>query len=280
MQIIRGIIKIMKKLAIVFLSATLLSSSALAKKDNIVATYTGGNVTSEEVMEQFKPMLERQNEYKNKSFAEFDKNMQESLVRGYITQKMLEKESENLGVRNSKEFKQKLHAVESQLLQQELVERHLKTAITDKMIDAEYNKLKEKLTGQKELKASHILVETEDMAKDIKKKLNKGSKFEALAKEYSKDEGSKGNGGELGYVIKGQLVPEFENKAFAMKKDEISDPVKTQFGWHIIKVLDSRPAKVPSKEEAMNDIKSKLSREAVELYFSKLSEKAKIELKI
>lgn len=280
MQIIRGIIKIMKKLAIVFLSATLLSSSALAKKDNIVATYTGGNVTSEEVMEQFKPMLERQNEYKNKSFAEFDKNMQESLVRGYITQKMLEKESENLGVRNSKEFKQKLHVVESQLLQQELVERHLKTAITDKMIDAEYNKLKEKLTGQKELKASHILVETEDMAKDIKKKLNKGSKFEALAKEYSKDEGSKGNGGELGYVIKGQLVPEFENKAFAMKKDEISDPVKTQFGWHIIKVLDSRPAKVPSKEEAMNDIKSKLSREAVELYFSKLSEKAKIELKI
>ena len=68
-----------------------------------------------------------------------------------------------------------------------------------------------------------------------------------LVKEFSKDEGSKANNGEIGYVIKGQLVPEFESKAFSMKKDEISDPVKTQFGWHIIKVLNFTRRKSSNK---------------------------------
>ena len=270
----------MKKLAVVFLSATLLSSSVLATKGNVVGTYTGGEVTSDQVMEQFKPMLEMQPANKDKKFSELDKNIQEVMVRGYINQKLLDKEADNLGIRNSAEFKNKIKAAETQLLQQELIERHLKTAVTDKMVNDEYEKLAKSLKGQKEVKASHILVDTEETAKEIKKKLSKGSNFATLAKEFSKDEGSKVNGGELGYVMKGQLVPEFESKAFAMKKDEISDPVKTQFGWHIIKVLDSRTAKVPTKEEAENGIRNKLSREAIEKYFATLAEKANVKLEL
>ena len=275
----------MKKVAIALLSVTLISSSACAENKeaenkNIVATYSEGEVTSEQVMEQFKPMLDMQPENKDKKFSELDKNVQEMLVKGFINQKLFEKEAEKLGIRSSEDFKKKIKAAESQLLQQELIERQLKTAVTDKLIDEEYNKLAKELKGQKEIRVAHILVDTEEKAKEIKKKLNKGSKFEDLVKEFSKDEGSKANGGELGYVMKGQLVPEFENKAFSMKQDEISDPVKTQFGWHIIKALDSRDVKIPPKEQALNGIKGKLSRDTIEKYITELSAKAKIELKL
>ena len=274
----------MKKIAIALLSATLVSNSACAENKsenkNIVARYSEGEVTSEQVMEQFKHILDTQPEKKKKKFSELDKNVQEMLVKGFINQKLFEKEAEKLGIRDSEDFKKKVKATEAQLLQQELIERKLKTAVTDKLVDAEYNKLAKELKGQKEVKIAHILVDTEEKAKQLKEKLIKGSKFEDLVKEFSKDEGSKANGGELGYVMKGQLVPEFENKAFSMKQDEISDPVKTQFGWHIIKALDSRDVKIPPKEQALNGIKGKLSRDTIEKYITELSAKAKIELKL
>ena len=274
----------MKKIAIALLSATLVSNSACAENKsenkNVVASYSEGDVTSEQVMEQFKPILDTQPENKDKKFSELDKNVQEMLVKGFINQKLFEKEAEKLGIRDSQDFKKKVKATEAQLLQQELIERKLKTAVTDKLIDAEYNKLAKELKGQKEVKVAHILVDTEEKAKQLKEKLTKGTKFEDLVKEFSKDEGSKATGGELGYVMKGQLVPEFENKAFSMKQNEISDPVKTQFGWHIIKVLDSRDVTIPPKEQALNGIKGKLSRDAIEKYITELADKAKIELKL
>ncbi|MBY0534000.1 MAG: SurA N-terminal domain-containing protein [Rickettsiaceae bacterium] len=102
----------MKKVAIALLSVTLISSSACAEnKDaenkNIVATYSEGEVTSEQVMEQFKPMLDMQPENKDKKFSELDKNVQEMLVKGFINQKLFEKEAEKLGIRSSEEFKKK-----------------------------------------------------------------------------------------------------------------------------------------------------------------------------
>lgn len=270
----------MKKIAMTLLATTLLASAACADSGNVVATYSEGKVTSEQIMEQFKPMLDTRQDTKDKKFSELDRNLQELLIKGYINQKLFEKEADKLGIRKSDDYKKKLKAAEDQIVQQELIERHLKTAVTDQMIDEEYNKLIKSLKGQKEVKASHILVESEDLANEIKIKLNKGDKFEDLAKKYSKDEGSKVNGGEIGYVLKGQLVPEFESKAFAMKKGEVSEPVKTQFGWHIIKLLDSREVKIPTKEQATNNLKGKLSREAVEHYINELAEKAKIELKL
>jgi len=269
----------MKKIAITILSATLLTSSVLAA-GTVVGKYTGGKVTSEEIMEQLKPILDAQPQNKGKKFSDLDKKLQESLVKGYINQKLLEKEADKLGIRKSKEFKEKMKITEFQLLQQELMERHLKKAVTDKMINDDYQKMVKSLRGQKEVKASHILVDTEAKAKDIKKQLNKGGRFAALAKKLSKDEGSKNKGGELGYMLKGHLVPEFASKAFSMKKGEISDPVKTQFGWHIIKVLDSRMVKVPTKQQAEASIKDKLSREAITAYFTKLSKKANVEVKL
>jgi peptidyl-prolyl cis-trans isomerase C len=164
----------MKKLAVVFLSATLLSTPLSATENIVVGTYDGYKVTDQDVMKQFKPMIEIQPESRDKSFSQLDRKLQELLVVEYINLKLLEKEANQLGIENSTEFKEKFRMAKSQMIQRELIERHLKTAITDKMLDEEYKKLIKTLKGQREVKASHILVKTEEEAKEITDKAQGG----------------------------------------------------------------------------------------------------------
>ncbi len=267
----------MKTTSIILLSASLLVNIAFADDDKVVATYKGGQVKESQVMQQFQPMLASQGG-KEKKFSDLDRTLQETLVRAYINVKLLEQEAKDSGIESSKEFQEKLNTVKNQMVQQDLMERFVKSYVTDKMINDEYNKLVASLKGKEEIKVSHILVATEEEAKKVKNRLNKGEKFAKLAKEVSKDEGSKASGGEIGYIVPGQLVAEFEEKAMAMKVNDISAPVQTQFGWHIITVLDKRPAQIPTKEEAMTSIKNKLSREAIEKHFADLASKADIKI--
>lgn len=271
---------IKRKLAVALLSATCLTSAALAKDaDKIVATYNGGKVTESQIIEQIKPYLEQQEaKVKDQKFSDLDKKTQEVLVRGYVNMRLIDEEAKKIGITNTKEFKAKVKAYEHQLMQEGLVQRRLKDAITDKMIDDEYQKLVKERKGAEEIKVAHILVEDEDAAKEIKKKLNKGADFAKLVQESSKDEKSKADGGSIGYILKGQVVPAFEEKAFAMKVNEISDPVKTDFGWHIIKVLDKRKATIPTKEQATPNIESKLAQEIIAKYFKELNDKANVKI--
>ncbi|MCC8399364.1 MAG: peptidylprolyl isomerase [Rickettsia endosymbiont of Platyusa sonomae] len=268
----------MKRISIAFLSASLLASSAFANEDKVVATYKGGEVKESQIMQQFQSSLDNQPSAKGKKFSDLNANIQEMLVRGYIDTKLLEQEAKNSSIESSKEFQAKLNIAKNQMVQQELMERYVKSHVDEKMINAEYDKLVASLKGKEEVKVSHILLATEKEAVNIKNRLNKGEKFAKLAKDLSKDEGSKENGGEIGYITSGQLVPEFENKALSMKVNEISSPVKTQFGWHIITVLDKRPAQIPSKEEATANITNKLSRDAILKYVADLESKADIKI--
>jgi len=270
----------MKKLTTLLLSATLLSSQMTFADDAILATYKDGEIKESSVMSQFKDALQSQPTLKDKKFSELDKNMQEALLRGYINSKLLEKEAASSNIENSKEFQEKLSNIKKQLVQQEIIDHYLKTAVNDKMIEEEYKKIIETLKGKEEIKVSHILVETEETAKEVKKQLNKGSKFADIAQKYSTDQSSKASGGTLGYVMQGQLVPDFEKKAFSMKTGEISDPVKTQFGWHIIKLEDKRKATIPTKDEAKDTILNKLNREAMEKFFAELSKKSDVKVNI
>lgn len=269
----------MKKTATLLLSASILFSGFAYAEDKVLATYKGGNITENQVMTQFKDALANQPQFKGKSFSDLDPNMKDALINGYINSMLLEQEAKNSNVENSKSFQEKLANIKKQLVQQEILESYLKKSITDKMIDEEYKKLSDVLKNKDEVKVSHILVADEAKAKEAKKKLNKGAKFADIAKEYSTDQSTKGNGGTLGYIMEGQLVPEFETKAFSMKVGEISDPVKTQFGWHIIKLEDKRKAKVPTKEEAKDSIKNKLSQDVVAKYFDELRKKANVVIK-
>jgi peptidyl-prolyl cis-trans isomerase C len=130
--------------------------------------------------------------------------------------------------------------------------------------------------GDEEVRARHILVESEDEAKQVVEELKKGGDFAELAKKKSKDPGAS-DGGDLGYFTKEQMVPEFSNVAFSLEAGKISDPVKSQFGWHIIKVEDKRKKKAPDFDTVKPQIETYVTRKAQADLVSKLRETAKIE---
>jgi peptidyl-prolyl cis-trans isomerase C len=130
------------------------------------------------------------------------------------------------------------------------LERNAKARITDDVLKAKYDDLVKQVTPPEEVHARHILVKTEAEAKDIIKQLDKGGDFEKLAKEKSTDPGSGESGGDLGYFTKDKMVPEFADAAFKMEKGKYSaEPVHSQYGWHVIQVLDKRSQPLPAFDQ-------------------------------
>ncbi|MDX1924223.1 MAG: peptidylprolyl isomerase [Rickettsiaceae bacterium] len=259
-------------------SKTPVLAAAKYTDSSIVAEYGDVKVAVKEVMAQFGEFLAQQANFKGKKFDELEKNVQENLVKGYVNTRLLDSEVKESKIQESPEFIKRLDEIKTQVAQQFFIENIIKQKVKEADIKTEYDKMKKELMGKEEFKASHILVATEEKAKEIKDKLSKGSKFEDLAKENSMDDASKANGGELGYFTKGQLVPEFEAKIGTMKKGDISDPVKTQFGWHIIRFDDSRPVKLPALDDVKNQIQNKLARDVLEGFMKDMSRKYKVKI--
>jgi peptidyl-prolyl cis-trans isomerase C len=130
---------------------------------------------------------------------------------------------------------------------------------------------------EEEVRARHILVEKEDEAKAILADLKKGGDFESIAKSKSKDPGAAAQGGDLGYFAKEQMVPEFAEVAFKLPKGQLSDPVKSQFGWHIIKVEDKRKKPAPEFDKVKDQVETYVVRKAQADMITKLREGAKVE---
>lgn len=148
--------------------------------------------------------------------------------------------------------------------------------VTDEQIKAEYDSIKAKL-GSKEYKARHVLLETEEAAKAVIGKLKKGEKIEDLAKE-SKDPGSKERGGDLGWANAASFVPPFSAAMTKLEKGKFTEtPVKTDFGWHVILLEDSRELKLPGVEEARGQIGQQLTQRMVQKHIDDLRSKAKVE---
>ena len=139
-----------------------------------------------------------------------------------------------------------------------------------------YNDAVKSAGGQEEVRARHILVENEDEAKAILEQIKGGADFATLAKEKSKDPGA-ADGGDLGYFTKDQMVPQFADVAFKMYPGQLSNPVKTQFGWHVIKVEDKRTKQPPEFAKVKDQIENFLARKAQTEYVAKLRQSAKIE---
>jgi peptidyl-prolyl cis-trans isomerase C len=183
-------------------------------------------------------------------------------------------EAQKLG--DGAEFAQKLAYARRKALMEALLDTTSKNAATDAAMKQLYDDSVKKLTPEKEVRARHILVETEDKAKEIVAKLKAGGDFIALAKENSKDPGAP-EGGDLGYFAKSQMVPEFAEAAFKLEKGQISDPVKTQFGWHVIKLEDARDRPVPPFDTVKDQIANFIVQRAQAELVMKLREGAKIE---
>src|SRR5256714_9859291 len=193
-----------------------------------------------------------------------------------IDMKIVAKAAEDKKVENSEEFKKRLAFTRSRLLMDSLLANEGKAATTDDAMKKVYDEASKQIAGEQEVHARHILVETEDEAKAIEDELKKGADFAELAKKKSKDPGAS-DGGDLGFFTKDQMVPEFSSVAFSLEPGKISDPVKSQFGWHVIKVEEKRKRKAPDFDQVKGQIETYVTRKAQADYVGKLRDSAKIE---
>ncbi len=193
-----------------------------------------------------------------------------------VLREIFMQEAERKGINASADFKTQMELARQTILIRELFADFQKNnPVSDAEVLAEYNKFKAQ-AGDKEFKARHILVEKEEDAVGIIKMIKGGASFEELAKKNSKDPGSAPKGGDLDWAAPGGYVPEFSTAMVALGKGQMTEtPVKTQFGWHIIKVDDIRAATFPPLEEVKPQIQQRLSQQKLATYRDALRSKAK-----
>lgn len=189
---------------------------------------------------------------------------------------------------NDPSFKQKLEFARKKLLMEELLQSTGKEALTDAAMRKVYEDAIKQMGAETEVHARHILFraaagdekaskEAEDKIKAVIARIKKGEDFAKVASEVTEDPSGKSNGGDLGYFAKEQMVPEFSDTAFKLEKGQMSEPVKTQFGWHVLKVEDKRTKPAPTFDEVKPQIEQYVVRKAQADMVTKLRESAKIE---
>ena len=177
---------------------------------------------------------------------------------------------------NRSNVKQRIEFERHKALMEALLQDTAQAAQTDEALHKVYDEAVKQMPNEQEVRARHILVPTEDEAKEIETQLKNGADFATLAKQKSKDPGA-ADGGDLGYFTKDQMVPEFADVAFKLDKGQISDPVKTQFGWHIIKVEDKRTKPTPTFDEVKGQLQNYVARRAQAELVANLRKTATIE---
>jgi peptidyl-prolyl cis-trans isomerase C len=203
--------------------------------------------------------------------------LREAIKKDLIGREVLIQEADKQGVGTRPDVKNAIdNARQSIIINAMLADYIKKNPVKDADIKAEYDKYKAQV-GEKEYHARHILVGTEDEAKQIIAKLKGGAKFEDLAKQ-SKDPGSAPNGGDLDWASPASFVPEFSKAMTSLQKGQVTEtPVHTQFGWHVIKLEDVRPAKVPPLEEVKQQVAESLQQRKLAAFREELMKKAKIQ---
>jgi peptidyl-prolyl cis-trans isomerase C len=176
-------------------------------------------------------------------------------------------------------FDAKMAFLKRRALRDMYYEQSIKGAIKDADAKAYYDEQVKAIKPQEEVNASHILVEKKELADEIAAKLKKGGDFAALSKEHSKDPGSKENGGSLGFFGRGQMVPPFEEAVFKLaKKGDLSEPVQSQFGWHIIRLDDKRTKSAPPFESVKERIVNALVGQKAQTLATDLRAKATVDV--
>lgn len=200
--------------------------------------------------------------------------LQEQVVMGEI----ISAKARDQKLADDPEVQQRLATLKENVIRGVFIERAVKAKVTDASLQAEYKKFTSEFKPAEERHAQHILVDKEADAKSVIAQLDKGAKFEDLVKKYSKDKGAKADG-DLGFFKKTDMVKEFSDAAFAMKKGTYSKtPVKTAFGYHVINMLDTRTSAPPTFEQLKGQLTAQAQQMAVQDVLKKLKDGAKIEL--
>ena len=207
---------------------------------------------------------------------EMEKQARDQLV----LREIFAQEAEKRGIGGSREFRAQMELARQSLLIRELFEDHKrKNPITDAAAKAEYDKFKAQATGT-EYRARHILVEQEAEAKALIAQIKGGASFEELAKKHSKDPGSGANGGDLDFAKPDSYVPEFGQALVRLQKGQMTDaPVRSQFGWHIIRLDDTREAPFPAFADVKEQVKQRLEQLQVQAFQEEMRKRAKTDYK-
>lgn len=200
------------------------------------------------------------------------------LLVGYMVDlKLGARAAEAAKVGDGRDFSRRLAYFRDKLLLDDYLEGQVRTAVTPEAARKLYDDTVKNLKPEDEVRARHILVEGEDEAKAAAERVRKGEDFAKIAGEVSKDPGSKTDGGDLGFFAKERMVPAFAEAAFKLQPGQVSEPVKSQFGWHVIKLEEKRTKPVPAFDEMKEQVETYLARKAQQDIILSLREKAKIE---
>ena len=261
----------MPKTLVAFAAAAVLSLPLAAAAQNI-ATVNGKPVPKARV-----DMLIKQAQ---RAGQQLPPEVQQQARDQVVLREIFAQEAERRGIPAGADFQEQMKLARESILIRELFEDFKKkNPVTDAEAQAEYDKFKAQASGT-EYRARHILVEKEDDAKKLIAELKAGGNFEELAKKNSKDTGSAENGGLLDFAKPDAYVPEFGQALVKLKKGEITqEPVKTQFGWHVIRLDDTREAAFPSFDDVKAQIKQRLEQVKLQKYQEELRAKAKTDYK-
>lgn len=227
---------------------------ALAQEDGVVATLNGEPITEADIAmaeADLDPQFGRLPEAQRRAAA----------LSAVIDVRLFAAEAEKQLIDQSEDFQQRMEFLRERALHSAYIDQNVVQGITEEDLRVRYEEEIAKIEPKEEVRARHILVETEEEAAEIIKQLDEGADFATIAGEKSTD-GAAAQGGDLGSFTRGRMVPEFEEAAFALEPGTYSkEPVKTAFGWHVIKVEDKRMQEPPAFEQVENQIRSMLIRD-------------------
>ncbi len=268
----------MRKLALVAAVAALsaglalpqLSTAAKAADDPVVAVVNGYEIFMSDIMNRRQQLGPQAQQYPMQLLFNL-------ILQDMITVRLVADEARKQGYDKESQVRRAISQIEDQILQQELMSRYVKDNLTDDAVKARYDQFLKENPPLDEVRARHILVETEEQARAVIVRIGKGEDFARLARELSTGPSGK-VGGDLGYFTREKMVPEFSAAAFELRPGDVTkSPVKTQFGWHVIKVEDRRTQDAPSYAQAEGQMREQVEEQLTRKYVGELREKAKVE---
>ncbi|MCB9994717.1 MAG: peptidylprolyl isomerase [Hyphomicrobiaceae bacterium] len=277
MTLFRSVANRLRLFVVILGALTLLSGVAQAQQtgeaadpDTVVATVDGTPITEADIGFAAEDL--------GQDLAQIPVNSRRAYIVGVlIDMKLMANAAKAQHLEQTDEFARRSEYLTERALRRAYFVEILNKAVTDDQVKAAYDDYIAKAPQDEEIRARHILVNTEDEAKAVLDELNNGKDFAELAQEKSIDPGA-ANGGDLGYFTRGQMVQPFEDAAFALEVGQISEPIQTQFGWHIIKLEDRRPKAPPTLEELAPQIRQQLLIEAFNGEIAALKDGADIQV--
>jgi len=260
----------LSRLGMLSLGLALVATPVLAQADKVVAKVDGINITEREVALASEDLGER--------LAQLpDERKRDEVINYLVDLKLGAKAAAAAKTDQSPDFAARLAYFREKVLLDQYLTGEAKKAATPEAAKKLYDETTKAMAPEEEINARHILVEDEAQAKTVAERLKKGEDFAKVAAELSKDPGSGKEGGSLGWFTKDRMVPEFAEAAFKLEKGQVSEPVKSQFGWHVIKLDDKRTKPLPDFAAVKPQIDQYLERKAQQDIILALREKAKVE---